>query len=251
MTNAEKYHFADFTRDNYRKLIRAAKVHWDFRDYSSFDNTSRQIIWRHDVDYSPHCALKLAEIESQEGVCSTFFILLHSEYYNVLEAEIRDIFRAIHRMGHKIGVHFDAYYHSVEDIPSMLPALFWEKQMIENIVGEGCAVDSFSFHTPNEFLLSCVDLKYANLFNAYAHKFRGEVGYCSDSNGYWRFRRLEDVLKSADDFSLQILTHPEWWQESVMSPLERVNRCCDSRCNNNKERYLRLLQEWGRPNIDW
>ena len=67
MTNAEKYNFADFTRCNYRNLIRLAKNHWEFRDYSQFDNTSRQVIWRHDVDYSPHCALKLAEIEAQEA----------------------------------------------------------------------------------------------------------------------------------------------------------------------------------------
>jgi hypothetical protein len=44
--------------------------------------------------------------------------------------------------------------------------------------------------------------------------FRQEVGYCSDSNGYWRVRRLEDVLREAKDERLQVLTHAEWWPEA-------------------------------------
>ncbi len=195
--------------------------------------------------------MKLAEIEAQEGVSSTFFILPHSEYYNLLELEVSEIFRKIHAMGHKLGIHLDAYYYGIEDISSMIEPLSWEKMLIERAIGIGCVVDSFSFHTPNEFLLSCVDLQYGGLFNAYAQRFRGEVGYCSDSNGYWRHRRLEDVLMAGDDYSLQVLTHPEWWQDAVMSPLERVERCCNSRCQKNKDRYQRLLNEWKRPNIDW
>lgn len=249
MTNAEKYHFADFTRENYRKILKLAKTTWEFREYATFDNSSRQIIWRHDVDYSPHSSLKLAEIEASEGIVSTYFILPHSEYYNLLESEIRDIFQKIHQLGHRLGVHLDCYYHGIQDVDSMIEPLKWEKNLIEATVGSGCVVDSFSFHTPNDFLLSCVDTQYAGLFNAYAKMFRGEVGYCSDSNGYWRHRRLEDVLVGAQDYSLQVLTHPEWWTDTVMSPLERVNRCCDIRSEKSKERYLRLLKEWGRPNI--
>ena len=144
MTNSEKYHFADFTRENFRKIIKLAKRTWEFRDYSTFDASSRQVIWRHDVDYSPHSALKLAEIEASEGVVSTYFILPHSEYYNLLESEIRDIFRQIHKLGHRLGVHLDCYYHGIEDVESMIEPLTWEKKLIETTVGTDCVVDSLS-----------------------------------------------------------------------------------------------------------
>ena len=48
--------------------------------------------------------------------------------------------------------------------------------------------------------------------------------YVSDSNGYWRFRRLDAVLADADVERLHVLTHPEWWPPEPMSPRARLER---------------------------
>ncbi len=40
--------------------------------------------------------------------------------------------------------------------------------------------------------------------------------YVSDANGYWRFRRLLDVLVEGTDVRLHVLTHPGWWQAEPM-----------------------------------
>jgi hypothetical protein len=63
------------------------------------------------------------------------------------------------------------------------------------------------------------------------------VAYCSDSNGYWRFRRLYDVLNEKKDYRLQVLTHPEWWQEKPMPARQRFFRCVYGRANANMQNY--------------
>ena len=42
-------------------------------------------LMRHDIDYDVHKALKIAEIEALQGVTSTFFFLLRTKKYNLLE----------------------------------------------------------------------------------------------------------------------------------------------------------------------
>ena len=62
ISNREKYNFDDFTLDNYRRLIKLAKekgfqfiLHKD-----AFDSNRKDIIWRHDVEFSPDIALSMA-----------------------------------------------------------------------------------------------------------------------------------------------------------------------------------------------
>ena len=67
MTNSEKYHFDDFTFDNYKRLIELAKekgfqfiLHKD-----KFEVERKDVIWRHDVEFEPELSLKMAQIESK------------------------------------------------------------------------------------------------------------------------------------------------------------------------------------------
>ena len=69
MTNREKYRFDDFTLDNYKRLIKLAKergfqfiLHKD-----EFVENRKDVIWRHDVEFEPDIALKMAEIEKAEN----------------------------------------------------------------------------------------------------------------------------------------------------------------------------------------
>lgn len=249
MTNSEKYHFADFTRENYRRFLRLARKNYIFRTYTDFIKNERFIIWRHDVDFSMHSALKMAQIENEEGTIATYFLLLHSEFYNLLEQEITELVKKIIYLGHNIGLHFDCSYYQIKDTKMLEKFLIQEKRILEDNFGQ--EISSFSFHTTTSFAADCREWQYAGLINTFSDYFRTDVGFCSDSNGYWRYRRLEDILKENKEKRLQVLTHPELWQKTIMSPKQRVYRCIDGRAEKTRKWYDNILQEYGRENVDW
>ncbi len=249
--NSDKYNFEDFTRDNFKKLIREAKKNYKFITYDEIElNKEKKIILlRHDVDFSVHSAFKLAQIEKEENVKATFFIWLQSKFYNPFEKEIFQKIKSIVEMGHPIGIHLDCEFHSLNNEEEIEKVLQFEKQTLENLFETSISV--FSFHNPNAEVLKNTNEKYLGLINTYSSYFRNNVFYCSDSNGYWRFHRLDDVIKEAKNDKLQILLHPEWWTEEIMSPKEKVWRSINSRAENNINWYKNTLENHGRENIDW
>jgi len=79
--------------------------------------------------------------------------------------------------------------------------------------------------------------------------FKQHYGCRSDSNGYWRFRRLREVLEVADDEKLHVLIHPSWWVPEPMSPRTRITRCIEGRVAKIARRYDQFLLEMGRENV--
>lgn len=249
MSNAERYHFADFTLDNYRRLLRLAREKYPFRTYQDFDPHQRFLIWRHDLDFSPRAALEMARIEAAEGLQSTYFVLLHSQFYNLLEKAESDCISEILGLGHRLGLHFDCPYYAINREEELEELLRRERRMLEETFGH--PIHAFSFHNPTPAVLHYDLDQYAGLTNTYSAYFKNQVGYCSDSNGYWRVRRLEEVLREGRDERLQVLTHPVMWPETVMSPMERVYRYLQAREARTKRDYVELLREGQRENVDW
>lgn len=247
--NQDKYFFNDFSLTEYEQLIIVAKEKYTFTDYTSFKNEDGSVLWRHDVDFSMHAALELAKIEKKHNVKATYFLLPHAEFYNLLEKEISDMVREIISLGHHIGLHFDIGFYEITNVAELNKYLAFEKNMLEFLFER--PIHAFSFHNPFAFALSCQEPSYAGMINTYATVFQKEVGYCSDSNGYWRHRRLKDVLREAKDRNLQVLTHPEWWQPRVLSPFDKVKKCAYGRAENNLKKYTQLLADNSRENIDW
>lgn len=241
---AEQYSFADFTHARYRDLLRLAKRTWTFRSFTDYSPEERFVLWRHDIDFSPHAARNLAQIEAEEGVQSTYFVHLHSEFYNALERDSVQQLREITDRGHHIGLHFDVHFHDVTDEVHLDAMIADEAAILRRTLG--VPVESFSFHITNDFTMACQRPTYGGLVNAYGAYFRNEVGYCSDSNGYWRFRRLHDVLTAATDTRLQVLTHDAWWQETVMSPRARVYRSITGRAAKTARYHADLIASCNR-----
>lgn len=248
---AETYHFADFTRGNYRKLLRLAKQSYVFRSYANAhtdaDDDQYSVLWRHDVDYSVHSARALAQIEHEEGIHATYFFRLHSELYNLLEHPVTELARAIVRLGHDIGLHLDTACYDITSADALHDIVAWESSILERVVER--PVSAFSFHQPTPFLLGCQRETYGGRINTYAARFQDEVGYVSDSNGYWRHRRLETVLRDATDRHLQVLTHPVWWTDDVMSPAARIERCIGGRAESMRRYYREDMHHAGRTNV--
>lgn len=224
MTNREKYHFDDFTFENYQRLINLAKekgyqfiLHKD-----EFVPERKDIIWRHDVEFEPELALKMAKIEHDEGVIATYFFQLHSDCYNLFDEHYSKLFHQIYDLGHHCGLHFDCRYWSVNDEKQldkyiMLDRLYME-QNLELII------DTFSFHNTTPFTESCIEYQYGGLINVYSSFFKEHYRYCGDSLGYWRYDRLEDVLNDDTVHHLQVLTHDANWANEVLSPRKRFSQ---------------------------
>ena len=243
----EKYHFEDFTEDNFRRLLTIAKERYRFIRYSEAERSDSFLLLRHDVDFSPHRALALAEIERQEGVCATFFVQLTSFFYNVFEKEVMEILKEIKYLGHDLGLHFDADVYGIIARESLEAWLEFERKTVESLIA--AEIKSFSYHNPTPEILRHDDSCYAGMVNAYSAYLRENAGYCSDSNGYWRHDRLEDVLRDGEHKRLQVLVHPGWWQSEPMSPYDRIMRCIEGRAEGQRLLYDRLLKEHGRKNV--
>lgn len=245
---ADTYHFSDFTRTHYAECIDLAKTQYRFIGYAEARSETNFVLWRHDVDFSMHVAKKLALIEAEKGVKATYFIYPHCEFYNLLERDVFDLVKDIQGLGHDIGLHFDSHFYNITNAAQLDAALHREKALLGDFFNTDISV--FSFHNNNDFTMSCEDWQYGGMINTYASYFKKEVGYCSDSHGIWRFARLYEVLKKFEHQKLQVLTHPEWWQETAMAPRQRIKRCIDGRAAKNLQYYDDLLKKMDRPNID-
>ncbi len=239
---------SDFTLKNYGKMLCIAKQNYEFSTYSSIPWGKRFILWRHDCDFSLNRARELASIEAAEGVKTTYFLNLHSEFYNLFEKSQHSLVTDIISMGHDVGLHFQTnFYKSFVNEAELENSLSSEITTLQQLFG--VKPSAFSFHNPTQKDLKFNREVYGGLINCYSKRFTNEVGYYSDSNGYWRFKKLADVLSDAEDHCLQVLTHPGWWQKQVMPPRQRIFRCIYGRAAATLKDYDKALNKNGRKNI--
>jgi hypothetical protein len=229
------YFIEDFTETHYREILEKATSLAPFIGYDEISLNQKFILWRHDCDFSLNRALKLAEIEYEYKVKSTFFLNPHCEGYNIYEKSQFDIIKAIINLGHDIGLHFDAGFYDFISEEDLEQKIFAESKQLKELLSVDVKV--FSFHNPTVKGLSWNKPTYGGLINCYASFFHDEVAYCSDSNGYWRHNRLYDFLATTQCDRIQILTHAEWWQNKPMYARDRVFRSINDRAKNNLKIY--------------
>lgn len=232
----------DFTEAAYRDLVRSARDRYPFLSFT--DTAADGVLWRHDIDVSVHRALALARIEQEEGVQATYFVHLHSRFYNAFEDAIVDRLGAIVALGHEMGLHFDPNFAPAMGV-SMDAAVAAEAVIVERLTG--ARVAAVSFHDPGPEVDDAD--RVAGLVNTYGRALRERFGYGSDSNGYWRHTPLRDEIASGRHERLQVLTHPEWWVPEPMSPRARIARAIDGRAAYLAAKYDAAISAVGRENI--
>ena len=244
------YYFEDFTEENYRNIVRLAKSNYNCISFSDYKKSGKCMLLRHDVDYSVHRAYNFAKIEAEENMHSTFFLWMHSPFYNLFEEEIFDLVHKIIDLGHDIGLHFDAGFYEMRNPKNkdILEYLAYEKLILEDFFEK--KLTAFSFHNPTNSIISDYRADcYHGMVNTYSEYIQNNFDYCSDSSGYWRFKCLPDVLRQAKSDNLQILTHPEWWTPEVLPPRDRITRCIEGRSRKQHEWYDNMLKKIGRLNV--
>lgn len=240
--------YQDFTEETYQKLLDKLLEGYQFIGFSDpIDEKKPQVIWRHDIDVSVYRALRLAEIEYFKGIRSTFFVLLYSWFYNIHDPEIIENIIKIRELGHEIGLHYDYNYHSHLNKKNefFIDSLRKQKKELEDILG--FSIQSFSMHNPTLMPKDMV-LNQNELMDAYRFPGIEKFKYCSDSNGLWKFDRLENLIDPEKHPKLYVLTHAEWWTPNPMSPRNRILRALNGYQSRMMNRYDALLDLSNAPN---
>ncbi|BCB21374.1 hypothetical protein OCUBac02_42680 [Bosea sp. ANAM02] len=196
-----------------------------------------------------HRAARLAQIEAEEGAVSTYFVNPRCTFYNLFEPEIMRLLNTIRSYGHEIGLHFDAGAYDVTEwtAAALDKALARERALLE--LALDAPVRCVSWHNPDMSNLLAFDAEeIGGLINAYGASLKRDYTYCSDSNGYWRFQPMAEVI-AAGHPRLHLLTHPAWWAPEPMPPSERIDRAIMGRARAVRRDYDALLARGGRRNI--
>lgn len=236
----------DFTEAAFAGLLkRLIEQRYTFARYGE-TAAGKHVLWRHDLDFSVHRARALARIERAHGAVGIYFVNPRSAYYNVFEAEISALLNEIIGLGHVIGLHFDPAAHggTVWDLPSLESAVTRDRSILE--LACGATVSCVSWHNPDRSNVLAHDSEQiAGLDSAYSKRVRETYRYCSDSNGYWRFAPMSQVILEGHE-RLHLLTHPEWWTPDELSPWERTLRCTQGRAAATLSAHEALLASAGR-----
>ena len=234
----------EFTYDGYRNLLALLRGNgYAFADYENWREKGRCVILRHDIDESLPDAIRLGRLEAEEGVRSTWFVLLRADFYNPAAARSARLIRELHAMGHEIGLHFDevAYSGSPECQPGWdgtVDNILREARILSDICG--FPVRAVSMHRPSRRTLDA-DYDIPGMVNSYGKTFFRDFKYLSDSSRRWR-EPLEDIIRGRQYERLHILTHAFWYHEREEGLSDTLSRFIRSAV---RERYGDLGIELG------
>ena len=104
--------------DDYRKLLQALIDRFPGRNYLAKEavkyNAVKGFVIQHDVDINIVSAIRMAEVEQEMGVKSTYYILHNALYYCFWGRDqayrhnaMASVYRYIQDLGHEIGIHID------------------------------------------------------------------------------------------------------------------------------------------------
>lgn len=196
-------------------------------------NLNRVFLMRHDIDHDLDTAVKIAEIEADLGIQSTFFALPGSPYWpsrNRIGGDSLQQLLSIQDMGHEVGIHNDsisAYFlegiDPVTDLRRRIGELRDEGLEIRGSSSHGSsAARKYNFR--NYEVFSEME-KFAGSsyfgprisFNEVELEYEAyELGfsqYWTDSGGSKRVLFNQKGRSSRLDLVVEVgmLVHPVWW----------------------------------------
>jgi hypothetical protein len=212
-----------FREDYYRgMLIKAKELGFAFQTFSEYlDNPSKKVIMiRHDIDVSLEWALELAQIEYDLGICSTYFVRVHSTRYNLFDQHNYRRLHKLKNMGFEIGVHQEVCnFCNTRDEAILL--LKREKTVVESILG--CHIRGVATHIPKSSLLKITQEVLEETLFDYTpggEIFNEGAIFVSDSNCHWKQYSFERAILLSDKVLANI--HPVWWLGKVENQLELI-----------------------------
>jgi len=209
----------EFTLKGYIKLLKYLDEIYEIVPFCELPREDiPYLILRHDADLSLSTSLRMAKIENDLGIKSTYFVLFSSPFYNLIEEENVTIINQISDLGHEIGLHYDpSIYQSYNRDPRK--TLEIEIHYLEHLLGK--TVKTISRHGP------WVKDPFASInryLNANHPRLRRDL-FLHESCRAWT--PLQGLFKLLNDppRRIQFLTHPENWQEDKIERVNVIDRC--------------------------
>jgi len=223
-----KFTFADYTKSlkialtQFDRLTSAAQL---LDQPSATRNEGSLLFMRHDCERDLNKALKMAQIERQLGISSSYYVRVHSEYYNLLLPHDRNIVRSIAELGHEIGLHYEPKFYA-DDGLTFMEGIQQDLTILRYILGPDIPLRTMSPHQPTLSPPDFVQLEQQGLVDVYAHPDFKPLKYYSDSGMCWREKSLRQAVES--EFRCQFLIHPDFWNEEELTWNENIDRRCES-----------------------
>jgi hypothetical protein len=215
-------------------------------DYQTVDRRSPVVILRHDVDKDLQAAVAMAELEHSAGVRASYFFLLRSPLYGLLEPAGQSAVRRILHLGHQVGLHCDErrMADAGRDGMEFDVAVGRERQTLAAVVGVPTS-STVSFHNPSAGLFGRSP-KGGGYVSAYAPQFTPPaMKYLSDSNAAWREGDPCDGFQNAEWPRVQLLVHPIWWaRENRQEPAAVLRDVYDRRARELDEYLSYTNNQW-------
>lgn len=180
-----------FSLEHYRELLEAAKT-GGYR-FAGFDEppAEGELLVRHDVDISLDAALRMAEVEAEAGVWSTWFLMTRSVFYNLLSEEGERAIARLRELGGRIAHH--AVWPHVDLDQRFEPIVAW--------------------HNPDRAYQTD---PIEGATNAMSAPWYDPAHFRTDSNQNWRYRDRpghcpHGELARGEIEWLHVNVHPEIW----------------------------------------
>jgi len=227
-----------FTYDEYRKFLAAIRASYRFTTFREGKSIADHaggplVILRHDVDMGLEPAIRMALIEQELGIRSTYFFMVSCPLYSVFSRRGAEEVRLILGAGHGLGLHFDCAVYGEISADCLDDRVSRECQLLETYFGR--AVEAVSFHRPGELELSGPELKMWP--NSYEMVFREKFKYFSDSRGEWAYGHPLDSEAFRAGRHLHLCIHPVWWTTEPRTPAECLTELAE-RIASRLDEYL-------------
>ncbi len=234
----------DFTLEKYKELCQSI-VSSEYTpltvcEYIAQNHPDKCIILRHDVDRKPIRALKMAQMEHEHGIRSTYY------FRTVKEVFQPEIIRQIAELGHEIGYHYEVLDKAKGDVKKAI--MIFEQDLRE--FREIANVTTICMH--GNPLTSWVNSDIWKEYNFNDFGIIGEaylsidyttVSYFTDTGRAWNSSKYSikdivqtntnsDKVKSTDELiglikngsqrNMCILTHPNRWTDNFRAWLTEL-----------------------------
>lgn len=222
----------DFTFKKYQKLCdtitQSGCTALRVKDYLTCGGDNF-IIFRHDVDRSPQNALKMAVVESEHGIHSTYY------FRNTREVFVPDIIKEIAKLGHEIGYHYEVLDKAKGNIEKASEIFHQELEELRKVadIKTICMhgnpltpwsnVDLWNEHDFKDFGIigePYISIDYNNvMYLSDTGRSWGEYYNVKDvvlSNGVSKFKTTDDIIDAIKARSISkacLVVHPNRWND--------------------------------------
>lgn len=207
----------DYSADKYRKFLALIitepfSIH-SFEDYvnGKIDPDKVNIFIRHDVDISIARTLRMARIEKEFRVYSTYFFRTRAEKYEFEEAI--PVIKQLHSDSFGIGLHYETLVAAEGDTSKAIKLFENDFERIREFAPVNVVAAHGQKGYRNRDIWENVDKSKLKVSSAYDMKYDL---YLSDAGGKRLRNRdgkylFDRVYEAKPGQIVQVLIHPDWW----------------------------------------